>query len=215
MVHERQDRGAIEQQALALAGVGHIGKLVRGNAQLLGENLPVPARLVEHIHEVGVLKDVLHLAGRKQVFDILRDAMFGPWEPEKFTVEDSAFGYIVMENGAAIILESSWALNCLDVGEAITMLCGTKAGADMKDGLRINGVLHDAQFVTRPAFQAGGVDFYSGETADAPTLEQKTFANAILGKGELTVLPEQAAVVTRILDAVYESARTGKPVYFD
>ena len=74
MVHERQDRGAIEQQALALAGVGHIGKLVRGNAQLLGENLPVPARLVEHIHEVGVLKDVLHLAGRKQVFDILRDA---------------------------------------------------------------------------------------------------------------------------------------------
>ena len=74
MVHERQDGGAIEQQALALAGVGHIGKLVRGNAQLLGENLPVPARLVEHIHEVGVFKDVLHLAGRKQVFDILRDA---------------------------------------------------------------------------------------------------------------------------------------------
>ena len=28
------------------------------------QNLPVPARLVEHIHEVGVLKDVLHLAGR-------------------------------------------------------------------------------------------------------------------------------------------------------
>ena len=141
--------------------------------------------------------------------------MFGPWDPEKFTVEDSAFGYIVMENGAAIILESSWALNCLDVGEAITMLCGTKAGADMKDGLRINGVVHDAQFVTRPAFQAGGVDFYTGETADAPTLEQKTFANAVLGNGKLTVLPEQAAVVTRILDAIYESAKTGKPVYFD
>ena len=47
---------------------------MRGNAQLLGENLPVPARLVEHIHEVGVLKDVLHLTGRKQVFDILSNS---------------------------------------------------------------------------------------------------------------------------------------------
>ena len=74
MIHERQDRGAIEQQALTFTGMGHIGQLVRGNAQLLGENLPVPASLVEHIHEVGVLKDVLHLAGRKQVLDILRDA---------------------------------------------------------------------------------------------------------------------------------------------
>lgn len=39
--------------------------------------------------------------------------------------------------------------------------------------------------------------------------------NAIRGKGELVVLPEQAIVVTRILDAIYQSAKTGKPVYFD
>ncbi len=141
--------------------------------------------------------------------------MFGPWDPDKFTVEDSAFGYIVMENGAAIILESSWAINCLEIGEAITMLCGTEAGADMYDGLRINGVKHDTQYILKPEFQSGGVDFYTGETPDAPVLEQKTFANAVLGKGKLTVLPEQAAVVTRILDAIYESAKTGKPVYFD
>ena len=55
VVNEGQDGGAIEQQALALTGVGHIAKLVRGNAQLLGENLTVSACLVEHIHEVGVL----------------------------------------------------------------------------------------------------------------------------------------------------------------
>ena len=67
MVHERQDGGAVEQQSFTLAGVGHIAKLVRGNAQLLGENLPVPASLVEHIHEVGVLKDVLHLAAAQKV----------------------------------------------------------------------------------------------------------------------------------------------------
>ena len=74
MVHKGQDGGAVEQQPLALAGVGHIGQLVRGNTQLPGQNLPVTARLIEHIHEVGVFKDVLHLAGRKQVLHVLGDA---------------------------------------------------------------------------------------------------------------------------------------------
>ena len=43
---------------------------------------------------------------------------WGDWDPKEYTVEDSAFGYIVMENGATIVLESSWALNILDVQEA-------------------------------------------------------------------------------------------------
>jgi len=29
------------------------------------------------------------------------------------------------------------------------------------------------------------------------------------------VLPEQALMVTRVLEAIYESSKTGKPVYFD
>ena len=40
---------------------------------------------------------------------------FGNWDPEAFTVEDSAFGFVVMENGATVVPESSWALNTLDV----------------------------------------------------------------------------------------------------
>ena len=74
VIHERQDRGAIEQQTLALTGVGHIAQLVRGDAQLLGKDLAVSACLVEHIHEVRVFKDVLHLTAGKQVFDILGDS---------------------------------------------------------------------------------------------------------------------------------------------
>ncbi len=140
---------------------------------------------------------------------------FGPWKPEEFRVEDSAFGFVVMENGATITLEASWALNTLDVMEAKTVLCGTKAGADMQDGLRINGVKHDRQYVTKPDLTAGGVAFYEGKDSSPQVIEQTVFANAVLGKGKLTVLPEQAAVVTRILEAIYESAETGKPVYFN
>ena len=72
---------------------------------------------------------------------------WGDWNPEEYTVEDSAFGFIKMKNGATIVLESAWALNTLDVDEAKTSLCGTKAGADMKDGLRINRVKYNKQML--------------------------------------------------------------------
>lgn len=45
-----------------------------------------------------------------------------------------------MKNGAVIYLKSSWALNMANPVEAVTTVCGDKAGADMLDGLRINGV---------------------------------------------------------------------------
>ncbi len=97
---------------------------------------------------------------------------WGPWDPEKFTVEDSAFGFIQMEDGATIILESSWALNTLDADEAKTTLCGTKAGADMKDGLRINGDDLGHLYTKTPALESGGAAYYEGESSDPGVLEQ-------------------------------------------
>ncbi len=140
---------------------------------------------------------------------------WGDWKAEEFTVEDSAFGFIVMENGATIQLNSSWALNILDGTEAQTTLCGTKAGADMKDGLRINGVKHGRQYIERPDFNAGGVAFFEGAGGGkSEEIEARVFYNAVLHGTELCVKPEQACVVTEILEAIYESAKTGKPVYF-
>lgn len=137
---------------------------------------------------------------------------FGPWKADEFTVEDSAFGFIIMENGATITLEASWALNTLDVHEAKTVLCGTKAGADMHDGLTINGTMNDRQYILKPALEAGEVDFYAGDDMPAEVMEQHVFHQAIRGEGELVVLPEQAAEVTRILEAIYRSAKEQKQV---
>lgn len=141
---------------------------------------------------------------------------WGDWDPKEYTVEDSAFGYIVMENGATIVLESSWALNILDVQEAATVLCGTKAGADMKDGLRINNVKYNKQNIEKPDLSAGGVAFFDGAGGGAPQeIEAQIFYNAIKNGTDVVVKPEQAFVVTQILEAIYESAKTGKPVYLD
>ena len=139
---------------------------------------------------------------------------FGPWNPDEFTVEDSAFALITMENGATIILESSWALNMIDAFEAKATLCGTKAGADMTDGVRINGDEFGRLYVKTPSLKAGGVAFFEGGSDDPAVTEQMAFINAITKGTPLTVLPEQACVVTEILEAIYESAKTGKLVEF-
>lgn len=139
---------------------------------------------------------------------------WGDWDPEEFTVEDSAFGYIVMKDGATIVLESSWALNSLDVDEAKTSLCGTKAGADMKGGLRINKVQYGKQVVENVNLEAGGVAFFDGGAAEPQDIEARMWIDAVKNDTDVVVKPEQAIVVTKILEAIYQSAREGKPVFF-
>ena len=134
---------------------------------------------------------------------------WGDWDPAKFTVEDSAFGFIVMENGATIVLESAWALNTLDVREAVTTVCGTKAGGDMEGGARINSIINGRQCVTTANLNAGGVAFYEGTSNDPAAIEAYQWINAIIEDKNPCVLPEQAFCVTKILEGIYESAKTG------
>ena len=141
---------------------------------------------------------------------------WGDWDPKKFTVEDAAFGFIVMENGATIMLESSWALNIRNPKEAITMICGTEGGADMFDGLNINFIKNGRQCILKPDLTAGGVAFYDGDGDEDPSvLEARAWLDAVVNGHEPRTKASQALVVTQILEAIYESAKTGKPVYFD
>ncbi|WP_261303009.1 Gfo/Idh/MocA family protein [Paenibacillus andongensis] len=140
---------------------------------------------------------------------------WGPWDPDKFTVEDSAFGFITMQNGANVILESSWALNSLDTLEAKTTLCGTEGGADMRDGLRINGEKLGRMYTTTIDLSAGGVAFFEGKAESSSDLEARLWLECILHNTEPLVKPEQALVVTQILEAIYESSKTGKAIYFE
>jgi predicted dehydrogenase len=146
-----------------------------------------------------------------------RDAAnsWGPWDPDKFKVEDSAFGMITMKNGAVIMIESSWALNILDTKEARSTLCGTEAGADMTDGLRINGETYGKLYEKHIKLDPKGVDFYEGKRETMQDVEMRMWIDAILNDTEPVVTPEQALVVSEILEAIYESSRTGQAVYFD
>ena len=85
----------------------------------------------------------------------------------------------------------------------------------MKDGLRINGENLSRLYETKVDFKSGGVAFNEGISEDPAEVEARQWINCILNDKEPIVKPEQALVVTEILEAIYESSKTGKPVYFN
>ena len=120
-----------------------------------------------------------------------------------------------MENGATIMLEATWALNTTDTAGIRYMVCGTDAGVDNYNGkFKINGVCNDKLYVTEPDLSVGGVAFYEGNATSGIVTEQKVFIDAIFVKGEFVTTAEKAAVVTQILEGIYNSAKSGKPHYF-
>lgn len=147
--------------------------------------------------------------------------LFGPWDPKNYEVEDSAFGFIKMENGATIFLESSWALNVSESREAATTLCGTKAGAEIKAGMsyRNNELIynraHNGMLTEEKNSSSGNIAYFSGGASEPGTIEAKQWLEAIINDGQPLVKPEQAFVVTKILDAIYKSADSGKEVKFE
>lgn len=144
--------------------------------------------------------------------------VFGLWDPKTYEVEDSAMGFVKMEDGSVINLEASWAINLRDAKEASTTLCGTKAGAEVLSGMSypedqlIFNRGHHGELTEEKLSGAGNVAYFDGVNGEPGTLECKQWMEAILNDTEPLVKPEQAFVVTQILEAIYKSAETGKEV---
>ena len=83
--------------------------------------------------------------------------------------------------------------------------------------LRVNKVEHGTQVIKEYNLRAGSVAFFDGAgKGDPADMEARCFIDVLLGKRDsLYVTADQAAVVTRILEGIYESEKTGKPYYFD
>ena len=140
-----------------------------------------------------------------------------PWGACDHNMEDAAFGFIVMENGATITLDATWALNTdKPIPEGSCDLCGSKAGASIRPNeVIINKGEFGRLITSSPDLSAGGVAFYDGVKETPPITEQRRWLDAIENDTDPVVLPEQACVVSEILEAIYTSAKTGEPVYFD
>ena len=84
----------------------------------------------------------------------------------------------------------------------------------MKDGLRINRVKYN-KWVTEQVTPDSTVITSYGVKVEKPSdVEARMWLDAVKNHTDVVVKPEQAIVVTRILDAIYRSGRTGKLVIF-
>lgn len=146
--------------------------------------------------------------------------LFGPWDPETYEVEDSAMGFIKMKNGATINLEASWALNMLDSREASTTLCGTEAGAEIHSGMSYpkNELIYNrgrnGQLMEETISPVGSVAYFGGGSGEEGTIDNRQWLEAVLNGTEPLVKPEEALAVTKILDAIYQSAKENREIKF-
>ncbi len=146
--------------------------------------------------------------------------LFGPWDTDTYEVEDSAMGFVKMKNGAVINLEASWALNILESREASTTLCGTAAGAEIHSGMSHskNELIYNrgrnGQLMEEKISPVGGVAYFGGGGGEEGTIDMKQWLSAVQNGTAALVKPEEALAVTKVLDAIYQSAKENKEMKF-
>ena len=134
----------------------------------------------------------------------------GDYDRSKFTVEDFAVGFIRFDNGASVVLESSFMAN-LEGDPFQTQLFGTKAGAIVKgwgdDAVRIFTEQDKQMFEMTPK---------NLRHVDSSHVEEvKAFVHAI-AEGKPSPVPgEEGLILNAIFDAMYKSAETGREVEID
>lgn len=153
---------------------------------------------------------------RGVTFDKMKDFPegndLGPWDPETFDVEDTAMAMITMKNGMMIYMETAWITNMMqEAPGVIASIAGTKAGVDMvgptfECSVRTTKIV-DGKLTT----EIKNLE----EPVDMNAYDINHWIDAIQNGGEPAILPEQAATVTRVIEAIYESAATGKTIFFD
>lgn len=144
---------------------------------------------------------------------------WGSWGDTPFTVEDSAMGFVRFKNGATMYVEASWLLNT--TGSQHTTICGTLGGLELRgDGVMVNGERPDEKgemklFSELREPTDADREFFKDEKLSDSEYEARQWIQAIVNDTNPLVLPEEAAMVTNIIEAIYKSGKSGKTIYFE
>jgi predicted dehydrogenase len=128
--------------------------------------------------------------------------LMGQWDPKKFTVEDFAVGLVRFDNGATLVLESSFVANQEQRDIMNTELFGTEGGCSYRP-CKMFFEKHKTLIDVTPAYLPD---------VKAHTEEVRAFVNAILDDTPVPVTGEEALMTTQIIDAIYRSTEQGREV---
>ncbi len=145
------------------------------------------------------------LGDRRNIKEKVDYASTGKSDNDICNVEDLATGMIRFDNGAVLHIEASFSLN-IKAPEGKIELFGTKAGAKLDPELELyaeeNGYMTN---VTLTAPTALSFDNLFKNEIDH-------FVSCVKGEAECLAPAEDGVELMAILDALYESARTGHEV---
>ncbi|MBC1728914.1 Gfo/Idh/MocA family oxidoreductase [Listeria seeligeri] len=128
---------------------------------------------------------------------------FGSWDPAKYTVEDALFGFIELENGGLIELETSFALHIKPESILNVDLYGDLAG----------GSLYPAEIYTDNAGEFELLEQLGALEENKHENSMKAFVDSVLGAAhEQIANAEQGYWIQKIVESLYESAEKGESV---
>ncbi len=128
-----------------------------------------------------------------------------------FDVEDLAVGMIKFDNGATVVVEASWAANRKERERMQTRLYGSKAGLVQQN------VGEGYDFEAEIFLEKDGCQYDMKLHPPVPAAKSSMvhFADCILNDRPHVADGSEGLIVMQLLDAIYESARTGAPVRID
>lgn len=128
------------------------------------------------------------------------------YDPTKNTVEDLANAVIRFENGASLLLDCSYSLHATRDSIDVSVY-GEKGGAELEPALHIATEMHDSVVNIEPQIASRTFEFGPGFAN-----EIQNFVDAGLGRAESVAPAWHGVEIVRILEGIYESARTGREV---
>ncbi|MBE6541561.1 MAG: Gfo/Idh/MocA family oxidoreductase [Ruminococcaceae bacterium] len=122
----------------------------------------------------------------------------------EFSVEDFASALVRFDNGFTLSVEASFNLN-IPRDSGSVQLFGTKAGINIDSGELYTAL--SGKYVTITPSSSPSTGF-----SDLFVNEIRAFVDAVEGKAPCLAPAEDGVWLMKILDAIYESAKTGKSV---